>query len=78
MLKQLALATFATAALSAAATSTHALPLFGGDCDDFGCGLNGSSYQGVLLSGVTLKQSVSGKQGVNTVILPSGEIVNLR
>ena len=48
------------------------------DCDDFGCGLNGSSYQGVLLSGVTLKQSVSGKQGVNTVILPSGEIVNLR
>ena len=46
-------------------------------CDEWGCGLNGSSYQGVLLNGVTLKQQ-AGSGVVNAVILPTGEVVDLR
>ena len=107
MLKQLALATFAAVALSAAAPSGRALPLFGGDCDEFGCGgngtqltgiagqtsddserfagrggcddwgcgMNGSTLQGTLLNGLA---AGSGRQTVEAVMLPTGEIVDLR
>ena len=47
-------------------------------CDDWGCGTNGSSYQGVLLNGVAQRIVGSGKSVVNAVILPTGEIVDLR
>jgi hypothetical protein len=52
---------------------------FRGGCDEWGCGTNGSTLQGVLLNGLTLKQKVgSGESVVNAVILPTGEVVDPR
>ena len=49
MLKPLALTAFAAAAaFSVASTGNAGRP--GGGCDEWGCGSNGSSYQGVLLN----------------------------
>ena len=47
-------------------------------CPVWMCGANGSTMQGVLLNGVTLKHKAGwGESVVNAVILPTGEIVNL-
>ena len=67
MLKQLALATFAAVALSAA--SAHALPFFG-DCPNTDCGMNGTRVDG---------RTVDAEQPtVNAIILPTGEVLDLR
>ena len=70
MLKQMALAAFAAIAASTASAGPRP-----GGCDEWMCGSNGSSIQGTLLSGSTLEP---GKPTVETVILPGGEIIDLR
>jgi hypothetical protein len=73
MLKQIALAAFAATALFAVAPSANAFPGF---CDDdWGCGMNGASHQGIQVNGLT---AGSGETVVDAVILPTGETINLR
>ena len=72
MLKQTALAAFAATALFAVAPSANALP---SGCDEFGCGTNGTTYQGVQVNGLT---AGSAETVVDAVILPTGETINLR
>ena len=68
---KLILATIALLAVYSTANAAAGCPIWM-------CGTNGSTMQGVLLNGVTLKHKTgSGESVVNAVILPTGEIVNL-
>ena len=72
MLKQIALAACAATALFAVASSANARP---SGCDEFGCGMNGTTYQGVQVNGLT---AGSGETVVDAVVLPTGETIDLR
>jgi hypothetical protein len=76
MLKQIIIAT-AAASLAATISSASAGPR-GGDCDEFGCGTNGPNLNGVALNGVQLNGIQVRQLSVKAVILPSGEVLDLR
>ena len=70
MLKQIALATFTATALVAATLST-ANAGGGAGCPTWGCGENGTQ-----LTGLALGNASTGS--VSVVILPTGEVLDLR
>ena len=67
-MSKLILTAFAAAAVFAVTSSANAR--FGG-CDDWGCGMNGTQTTGVVLPSASTGT-------VSSVILPSGETVEVR
>jgi len=68
-MSKLILVAFSVAAVLTAASSANAGR--GDSCDEWGCGLNGTQTTGVALPSASTGT-------VNSVILPSGETVELR
>lgn len=74
MSKMLAVAALAAFALTAALSSANAGR---GGCDEFGCGTNGTTFNGAQPDGIVLSDE-SPWPTVSRFVLPSGEIVEAR